>query len=123
MWCTRPAVSADLSPPLPLSLDEAQRLVERRIGGDLVVDTEHTIERSWGWAFALTSRRYKETGDLEDMPIGLGPVLVDRHDGSAHCFDSSAPAEIWADRYGRQLARRRRRERVRAFLRRLWPLG
>lgn len=108
----------EAAPARPLTCDEARRLAEA--GGDLVVLDEATLEREWGWAFVLVTRRYAETRDVMDMPIGIGPILVNRHDGSVHRFDSSRPVDAWAEHYERQLLREKRRREGAGWLRRLF---
>ena len=45
---------------------------------------EYSLETSVGWVFWYQSRKYVETGDFTYAVFGLGPVLVDKRDGSAH---------------------------------------
>src|SRR5262245_60833190 len=49
----------------------------------LVIIPDETIEKDYGWVFFYTSKRYLETGNTLDRPIGGGPVLVEKADGSA----------------------------------------
>jgi hypothetical protein len=100
-------------PELPLTLEAARRLAGGDGGGELVL--AHTLEREWGWAFGF------ETGRGDGMLLGVGPVLVNRHDGSVHSCASSMPLQAWVERYERQLRWASRRRRVHALWSRLWP--
>jgi hypothetical protein len=58
-----------------------------------------TEEIDIGWVFFYTSARYIETGDFRDVPIGGGPLFVDRRDGSLHHCYSGEPWEDAIERY------------------------
>ena len=57
-------------------------------GQELVVMDDKTVERAVGWVFFFQSKRFVETGDINDSIVGNGPILVDKRDGSVHQFNT-----------------------------------
>jgi hypothetical protein len=49
----------------------------------LVIYSDDTIEKDYGWVFFYTSERYLRTGNDLDRPIGGGPLLVEKNNGAA----------------------------------------
>lgn len=47
----------------------------------MIIVDEETIERSWGWVFFYTSRKWKETGDIRYAVAGNSPVIVEKATG------------------------------------------
>jgi len=50
--------------------------IGKRIEGGLVLIEERTITKPYGWVFCYTSRRWRETGDINHGIAGNGPVVV-----------------------------------------------
>jgi len=86
-----------------ISRDSARSLLADRLGNDVVILDERTIEKDWGWVFFYQSRRFVEANRFEDMLVGNGPYLVNRFDGSVHGTDTHHPIECYIQRYERQL--------------------
>ncbi|MBF9069207.1 YrhB domain-containing protein [Streptacidiphilus fuscans] len=61
-----------------------------RYGDDELVITGFA-EHRFGWSFSYQSSRWVETGDIQHLLIGQGPVVIDRRDGSVHAFGSATP--------------------------------
>jgi immunity protein 35 of polymorphic toxin system len=76
-----------------ISLEEAKKAVLDffnpepemvAIGDEYVIVDEDTRETPYGWIFHVNSRSFVETGEWKHMIIGLGPVIVEKSDGSVH---------------------------------------
>ncbi|RPF22444.1 YrhB domain-containing protein [Myceligenerans xiligouense] len=66
---------------------------------DILVD--RVEEHSRAWIAYYTTRRYLQTGDFTDLPIGASPIVVDKGTGEVHVY-GSAPDEYakfltWCD--------------------------
>jgi len=70
-----------------VNLKEATRTIENKINETdtnstdkpcLVVQTELTIERQWGWVFFYNSQRFVESGNVLDALAGNAPYLFNR---------------------------------------------
>jgi len=72
------------------ALEAARREVARHStpADPLVVIEDSVEEYEFGWVFHATSRRYLETKDRDDAPVGLGPLVVDRTTGRAEFLGS-----------------------------------
>jgi hypothetical protein len=46
--------------------------------GDIQVLQAETIGKEYGWIFFYQSKKYLDTGAIEDLLAGNGPVLVER---------------------------------------------
>jgi hypothetical protein len=55
------------------------------------IDAE-AIAKPYGWILFWGSRRFMETGNIEDAVGGGGPVVV-LHDGSVEMLSEAAPTE------------------------------
>lgn len=58
------------------------RLTEKWTREYAVVESA-VVEKPFTWVFPFNTRKYLETGDLNEMSIGLGPVVVNRKSGAA----------------------------------------
>ncbi len=59
---------------------------------------DKTIEKDYGWIFLYQSKRFVQTGNLQDMLIGNCPVLVTRS-GQRILFPTSIPVLESIKRY------------------------
>lgn len=72
-----------------INKEEARRLVVQHPGGinelpdddGWIVLDDATIEKSWGWVFFYTSRKWHETGEFKYAVAGNAPILVEREGG------------------------------------------
>jgi len=85
---------------MSITRDDARKIVVdflkaqvRHVGRELVLIDGNTIERDFGWVFFYQSKRYLDTGDLNDAVVGNAPVVVMRADGSVHETGTAYPAE------------------------------
>lgn len=87
------------SPPgRPVDYEEALRIARRALEESdpedrMVLQEEKTRERSFGWVFAYTTKRFLETGNFSDTIPGTGPLVVFRHDGSVEFLTTSLPPQ------------------------------
>jgi hypothetical protein len=58
----------------------------------LVILSDATIEKPYGWVFFYQSRAFLETGDFTFQLVGNGPVVV-RDDGTVRTLGSARPPE------------------------------
>jgi hypothetical protein len=97
-------------PPPPIDRAAAEQIAREAIrtqaapDADVVVMTEHTLERPVGWVFFYNTRAFVETGDFSQSLIGNAPVLVDRCDGSVHFIATSRPVEDAVAEYASRTA-------------------
>jgi len=68
-------------------------------GDEIVLLEAETLERSFGWVFFYTSRRYEETRSISDMLVGNAPLIVDRRDGTVHYTGTGRPVEFYLEQY------------------------
>jgi ribosomal protein L7/L12 len=81
---------------------EARQLVASKVSSrveglcaddEIIVIDDATIEKSWGWVFFYTSRKWLETQDVRYALAGNAPLIVERADGNilstgtAHTID------------------------------------
>ena len=95
---------------------KAFRLAEERVAelsrisdSELVVEPEKTLERSFGWIFFYTTRDYLETRDEMQRPVGNGPLVVEKRDGTTTFLSSGHPLETSIALYLRDRPMRQRR--------------
>lgn len=73
-------------------------IADLKLKNEIVIQEEKTIERDFGWVFFATSKKYLETGDPGYLVPGIGPLAVDRADGSAQFLGTSVyPEEAIAE--------------------------
>jgi hypothetical protein len=99
-----------------VTLDEARRIVRSYlddIEGEVPLAVVHEEEFAEGWVFLFNSRRYQESGDVEDSLLGPGPLVVDRVSGAIVAWGSAYSVERAVSEYAEP--HRRRREG--------WPVG
>ncbi len=77
----------------------------------LVVMDEHTITKEYGWVFFYNSRKFLDTGDLNEAVYGNAPIIVDKEDGSLHVTGTAENTEVYIKRF-----ETRRRNPLRRFL-------
>jgi len=81
-----------------ITVEDAERIVEElihsayrnRFGEErVVVDGEYTVERDYGWLFAVNTVGFVRTRDPEKGLVGNGPLLVLRDGGGIVRFSSA----------------------------------
>ncbi len=91
----------------PLTKEQAQTIAlkamaDLKSGNELVIQEEKTIEREFGWVFFATTRKYLETNDPKYLMPGIGPLVVNRVDGSAQFLSTSVHPRSAIDEYERR---------------------
>jgi hypothetical protein len=76
-----------------ITVDDAIGIAIATEGGELAVNRDHIIERSYGWVIFPNSKEYIEIGDCESQLIGSGGVLVLKDSGKAIQFGSAFSVE------------------------------
>ena len=78
-----------------MSREQAEKLAAELINADyyadddsLVIVSELTIEKDYGWIFFYQSRKYLETGQFNYQLAGNGPVVFERETGGVHHLGS-----------------------------------
>ncbi len=87
----------------------ALRLVVEHLGrpdwlqpeDDWIVVDEAAIERPWGWVFFLTSKLWRETGEIQYAVAGNAPFLVERESGNIICMGTAHPVEHYIENFER----------------------
>lgn len=76
-----------------ITRDGAERLVAWTLDDDWVVDADATVEHAVGWAVSTVPKRYAQTRDFADLPLGAGPTIVTR-DGRLFGCGSMQPLGV-----------------------------
>ena len=66
---------------------------------DYVILEKETIEDDFGWVFFYTTKDYLDSGDFLDLPVGGGPIIISRNDGSLHETGSAYPVEFYIENF------------------------
>ena len=92
------------------TIEQAQALVESlvcrrpswlRPDDELIVYSDETIERSWGWVFFHGSRQWRDTGDSDYALAGNAPVFVERDSGRVSYAGTANPVQYYIDNFER----------------------
>ena len=76
-------------------------------GHDFSIVEDRTEEYEFGWVFRFLPRRFLETGDIEDLVPGTGPVIVDR-EGTVTFVSTASRPEVEIEKYLEAWRTRRR---------------
>ncbi len=68
---------------------------------ELIIVDEATIERRWGWVFFYTSRRWRETNDVQYAIAGNAPVIVEKAAGKLISAGTARSIEFYIENYER----------------------
>lgn len=91
-------MSSYTAPPGPITATQALAIANKVVADldgpvNQVVVEDQTVERVFGWVFFYTTRRYLETGNISDVILGNGPLVVHRADGSFEHLATSVPPQ------------------------------
>lgn len=75
---------------------------------EFVIVENLTMERQFGWIFFYDSKKYLETGNINDAIAGNGPIFVNKHDGKIEFYGSRKSIEEYILEYERTLAAQRK---------------
>jgi len=84
------------------SAQEAEERVAAYLDGHrpgLAVLRGKTLERAGVWLVFANAAVYAQTGDMRDMLLGLGPILVDRATDDMYWAGSAETVDFWVERY------------------------
>ncbi len=68
---------------------------------ELIVVDEATFEKSWGWVFFYTSKKWLETRSVKYALAGNSPWIVERESGKLICTGTSMSIEHYIANYER----------------------
>lgn len=84
---------------MKLEKEDAVKLVLNHFDDTHLIYDEDTIETDYGWIFHVNSKEYRRTGDIGDRYLGIGPVIVEKHDGSIHILGTRFDRETTIKMY------------------------
>lgn len=96
---TEPAALLTLEVAAARARDAIARF--RGVPGGAVLLESGVVERPTVFAFRWTSRRFQETGDRRQAPVGATHVLVDRRDGTTSVLDAHGSPDAALERWER----------------------
>ena len=89
-----------------ISEQEAENLVKYHFskleipdGDEWEVVTDETIRKDWGWVYFYTSKKWRETGDLQYAIAGNAPLLVERETGNIFATGTALSVEHYIQNY------------------------
>jgi hypothetical protein len=72
---------------------------------ELVVLDAETIEKSWGWVFFYSSKRWLETGEIRYALAGNAPLIFERATGRMLPTGTALQIASYIDSYENERAR------------------
>ena len=90
---------------------KAQKLIELELAKmsdasnsiECAIQTDKTIERSWGWVFFYQSVDFIRTGNFRDMVVGNAPFIVNRQTGEIIKTGTAYDIEHYIKEYEKHL--------------------
>ena len=79
-----------------------QAIVDLDSPHEFVIQEEKTIQRSFGWIFFPTTRKYLETGNPAFLVPGVGPLVIERDSGRAIFLTTSVSPDKAIAEYERR---------------------
>ncbi|NVN01968.1 MULTISPECIES: YrhB domain-containing protein [Asaia] len=86
-----------------IDFDAARGKIEtylNKSGVDLAISRSGSF--SDGWYFFYQSKKYLESGDLSDLLLGMGPIIVDKFTEKFYALGSSNIGTNYIEEYIRQ---------------------
>lgn len=68
---------------------------------EIILLEDQTIEKSWGWVFFYTSKKWHETRDICYAIAGNAPILVERNTGRLIATGTAMATERYIENYER----------------------
>ena len=75
------------------------RSSRRFICDEIIILDDATIEKSWGWVFFQTSKKWHETNDIEYAIAGNAPIIVEKDTGKLFFTGTAYPMEHYIQNY------------------------
>ena len=85
-----------------IRVEDAKHLAEeeiKKLDPEKSLILERFSEFEEGWFFYFTSRKYLETQDILDRPIGLGPIIIGKETGVIFQAGSAFGEEYWIEKF------------------------
>ena len=91
-----------------ITREQAAELVSKQVCGpkewlpandEIVLVHSTTIEKSWGWVFFYTSKKWSETQEIQYALAGNAPVIVERNTAKLIETGTAYSAEHYIERY------------------------
>lgn len=73
-----------------------------KLGVELLLINDQTIEFNSGWAFFYNSLKYVEGGSISDALAGNAPLIVSKRDGTVHITGTAQPIEDYIREFERR---------------------
>ncbi len=68
---------------------------------EIVVVDDATMEKSWGWVFFYTSKKWQETRETKYALAGNAPLIVERDGGKIVSTGTAKPIDSYIANYER----------------------
>jgi hypothetical protein len=81
------------------ALEIARRTLEEQFGTQMVILEDAIVEREFGWVFQSASAEFLRTRDPNKSIPGVGPLVVNKSDGSTEFLSTSGPPDAGIDIY------------------------
>ncbi len=85
---------------------EAENLVWNHIsdydlpeGDEWIIVQDETIRKDWGWVFFYTSKKWRETGNLNFAIAGNAPLLIEKNTGNVLVTGTARNTEYYIKNY------------------------
>jgi hypothetical protein len=91
-----------------ITKEAARELVIKKVCGpspnlpeddEIIILDDATIEKSWGWVFFQTSKKWHETNDIEYAIAGNAPIIVEKDTGKLFFTGTAYPMEHYIQNY------------------------
>ena len=66
---------------------------------EIIILDDATIEKSWGWVFFQTSKKWHETNDIKYAIAGNAPIIVEKDTGKLFFTGTAYPIEHYIQNY------------------------
>lgn len=95
-----------------MNIEEAEEIITKKINEPdpswpdkpaIVILSEQTIQRHWGWVFFYNSQRFLNTGNVSDALVGNAPYIVNRRSGEISLTGTTHPIDYYIKQYEREL--------------------
>ena len=76
-----------------ITFEQAKQIALDTIGPDCALYEDSTLEKPYGWYFSYQSNNYIQSGNFDDMLLGIGGFIVERDDGYVFTFTAAESLE------------------------------
>ncbi len=82
-----------------IALEKIKVLEMNRPDRRLIIVEKNIIEKDYAFVFPYTTEMHYKTGDRKYAVPGLGPVVVNRYDKTAHLAPTNMPIQKYLEQY------------------------